>query len=191
MIDLYKIKIKINLKYLYRNELDKACFAHDAAYSDSKDVTKRTIPDKILKDKADEIARSCNCNGYKSALASMVYKFFDKKIEWKISVNEQLAEELYKPVIKRFKRKKVNAKFKHNIWAADLAEMASFSSKNKNVKYLFCVIDFSWVKPLKDKKRKRVLNAFIEIVNESSSKPNKLWFHQGKQSYYISLCKNG
>ena len=105
----------------------------------------------------------------------MVYKFFDKKLEWKIIVNEQLAEELYKPVIKRFKRKKVNAKFKDNIWAADLAEMESLSSKNKNVKYLFCVIDFSCVKPLKDKNRKTVLNAFIEIVNESNSKPNKLW----------------
>ena len=53
----------------------------------------------------------------------MVYKFFDNKIEWEIIVNEQLAQELYKPVIKRFKRKKVNTKFKDNIWAADLAEM--------------------------------------------------------------------
>ena len=53
--------------------------------------------------------------------------------------------------------------------------MQSLSSKNKNMKYLLCVIDFSWVKPLKDKKRKTVLNAFIEIVNESNSKPNKLW----------------
>ena len=112
-----------NLKYLYRNELDKVCFAHHAAYSDRKDVAKRTISDKILKDKTYEIARNCNCNGYESALASMVYKFFDNKIEWEIIVNEQLAQELYKPVIKRFKRKKVNTKFKDNIWAADLAEM--------------------------------------------------------------------
>ena len=41
-----------NLKYLYRNESDKACFAHDAAYSESKDLAKRTISDKILKDRA-------------------------------------------------------------------------------------------------------------------------------------------
>ena len=125
----------------------------------------------------------------------MVYKFFDKKIEWEIIVNEQLAEELYKPVIKRFKKKKKkekeNSKFKDNIWEVDLAEMESFSSKNKNVKYLLCVIDSSWVKPLKDKKGKTVLNAFIEIVNESNSKPSKLWFDQGKKNYYISLRKNG
>ena len=69
--------------------------------------------------------------------------------------------------------------------------MESFSSKNKNVKYLLCVIDSSWVKPLKDEKGKTVLNAFIEIVNESNSKPSKLWFDQGKKNYYISLRKNG
>ena len=49
-----------NLKHLYRNELEKACFAHDTAYSDSKDLAKRTISDKILKDRAYEIAQSCN-----------------------------------------------------------------------------------------------------------------------------------
>ena len=54
-----------------------------------------------------------------------------------MSVNEQLAEELHKPVIKNFKRRKVYAKFKDNIWAADLAEMGSLSSKNKNVKYMY------------------------------------------------------
>ena len=69
----------------------------------------------------------------------MVQKFFDKKTGLGISVNEQ---ELYKPVIKKFKRRKVYARFKDNIQAADLAEMESLSSKNKNVKYLPCVTDF-------------------------------------------------
>ena len=49
-----------------------------------------------------------------------------------VRVNEQLAKELYKPVIKKFKRRKVYARFKNNIWGADLAEMESLSSKNKN-----------------------------------------------------------
>ena len=65
--------------------------------------------------------------------------------------------------------------------------MGSLSSKNKNFKYLLCVIDvftkYSWVKPLKDKKGKTVLNAFIEIVNESNRKPNKLWIDQGREFY--------
>ena len=82
-----------NLKHFYRNELDRACFAHDAAYSDSKDLSKRTISDKILKHISYEIARNRNYDGYQSALASMVYKLFDKKTGSGISVNEQLVEE--------------------------------------------------------------------------------------------------
>ena len=114
----------------------------------------------------------------------MVYTFFDKKTESEVSVNETLAEELHKPVIKKFKRRKVYARFKDNIWAADLAEMRSLSSKNKNVKYLSCATDvftkYAWVKPLKAKKGKTILNAFIKIVNKSNRKPNKLWIGQGK-----------
>ena len=72
---------------------------------------------------------------------------------------------------------------KDNIWAADLVETGSLSSKNKNIKYLLCVIDvftkYTWVKPLKDK-GKTALNAFIEIVSESNRKPNKLWVDQGR-----------
>ena len=112
-----------NLKYLYRNELDRTRFVHDAAYSDSEDLAKITISDKILKERAYEIARNRNYDGYQRALASMVYNFFDKKTGLGVSVNEQLAKELHKPVIKKYKRKKVYARFKDNIWAADLVEM--------------------------------------------------------------------
>ena len=63
-----------NLKHLHRNELDEACFAHDAAYSDGKDLIKRTIPDKILKDRAYKIARNRNYDEYQRTLASMGYK---------------------------------------------------------------------------------------------------------------------
>ena len=87
----------------------------------------------------------------------MVYKFFDKKTGSGVSVNEQLAKEQHKAVIKKFKRRKVYARFKDNIWAVDLAKMESLPSKNKNVKYLLCAINIftkhAWVKPLKDKKR--------------------------------------
>ena len=104
-----------------------------------------------------------------------------------MSVSEQLAEELHKPVIKKFKGKKFYARFKDNIWAVDLAEIELLSSKNKYVKYLLCVIDvftkYAWVKPFKDKKGKTVLNVFIEIVNESNHKPNKLWADKGKEFY--------
>ena len=62
----------------------------------------------------------------------MVYKCFDKKTGSGVTVNEQLAEKLHKPVIKKIKRRKVYARFKGNIWAADLGEMRSLFSKNKN-----------------------------------------------------------
>ena len=59
--------------------------------------------------------------------------------------------------------------------------MGSLSSKNKNVRYLLCVVDvYAWVKPFKDKIAKTVLNAFIEIVNESNCKPNNLWVDKGR-----------
>ena len=117
----------------------------------------------------------------------MVYKSFDKETGSGVSLNEQLAEELHKPIAKKFKRRKVYARFKDNIWAADLSEIGSLSSKNKNVKYLLCAIDvfnkYAWVKPLKDKNGKTVLNAFIEIVGESNRKSDKLWVDQGRKFY--------
>ena len=76
--------------------------------------------------------------------------------EIKANVNEVLAEEFHKPAIKKFKGRKIYARFKDNIWAADLAELGSLSSKNKSVKYLLCVVDvftkYAWLKLLKDKK---------------------------------------
>ena len=107
----------------------------------------RTISDKILKDRAYGIARNCGCDGYRRALASMAYKFVDKKIglgaiattKAGVNVNEQLAAELLKPGTKKLKRR--TRSMRDNIWAADLAQMQSLFLKNKNVKYLLCVID--------------------------------------------------
>ena len=109
-----------------------------------------------------------------------------------MSVNEQLAEELHKTVTKKLKRRKVYPKFKGNIWVSDLAEIESLPSRNKNVKYFLCVVDvftkYAWVKPLKDKTGKTVVNAFIETVNEFNGKPNKLWVDQ-KREFYNKLME--
>ena len=64
--------------YIYENELDKACFQHDTAYEDFKDLAKRTIADKVLRDKAFKIASDQKYDGYQRRLVSMVYQFFDK-----------------------------------------------------------------------------------------------------------------
>ena len=112
-----------DLKHPYKNKLDNICFAYDAACFDSKDLAQRIISDKVLKDRVNEIAESPQFNGYQRALASPVYKFFDKTTGSRASLNEELAEESHKQVIKKFKRRKICARFKDNIWAVDLAEM--------------------------------------------------------------------
>ena len=67
--------------YIYQNELEKGCFSHDAAYTDSKYLAKRTVLDKILKDISKEIAPNLKYDGYQRELASMVCRFFINKIK--------------------------------------------------------------------------------------------------------------
>ena len=67
-------------QYIYQNELDKACFQHDMSYGDFENLTRRTTSDKILSDKALNIAKNPKYNRFQRGLASMVYKFFDKKV---------------------------------------------------------------------------------------------------------------
>ena len=76
---IQKFKETGNTDFIYKNELDKACFQHDMAYGKSKDLIKRTQSDKVLKDEAFKIANNPNYDGYQTELASMFYKFFDKK----------------------------------------------------------------------------------------------------------------
>ena len=75
---IQKFKEKGDTSYIYKNELDKACFQHHMAYGDFKDLKRRTASDKILRDKAFDIAKNPKYDGYQRELASMVYKFFDK-----------------------------------------------------------------------------------------------------------------
>ena len=137
------------------------------AYGESKDLIKRTQSDKVLKDKAFKIANNPNYDGYQRGLASMVYKFFDKKSKGSGIINEtnyQLGNELHKPIIKKFKKRKVYSSFRDNIWGVDLADLQSLSKYNKGIKYLLCVIDLfskcAWVNPIKDKKGTSIVNAF-------------------------------
>ena len=96
---IQKFKETGDTNYVYKNELDKVCFVHDAAYSDSKDH------------KAFDIAKDPKYDGYQRGLASMVYKFFDSKVSGSgaklIPENKQLANELHKPIIRKFEKRKV------------------------------------------------------------------------------------
>ena len=162
-------------RLLYRNELDKTCFKHDAAYAKYKDVENRLISNQKLRNSANDIASNPKYDDYQRGLASMVYKFFDSKVApldkktmsgKGIKNNKISAEELHKPVIKKFNKRKVYSQFRDNIWGVDLADMQSLSKKNKGIKYLLCAIDlfskYAFVIPLKDKKGISIVNALIK-----------------------------
>ena len=165
-------------------------FSTDSVYADHKDLINRTKSGKVLGDKAYNIASNPEYDGYQRGLASMVYKFFDKKSMGSGFVKDSssiLADELHKPVIKKFNKRKVYSQLKDNIWGIDLADMQSSSRKNKGIKYLLCVIDlfskYAVVVPLKDKKGISIVNAFKKIIKQSSRKPNKIWIDQGGEFY--------
>ena len=126
-----------------------------------RDLPKRIAADKVLRDKAFKIASDQKYDGYQRGLASMVYKFFDKTSSGSGLANNneniQLTNELHKPIIKKFNKRKVYLSFRGNIWGVDLADMQLLSKFNKGFRFLLCVIDifnkYGWVIPLKDKKR--------------------------------------
>ena len=123
----------------------------------------------------------------------MVYKFFDKKSSGSGIINEanyQLADELHKPIIRKFKKRKVYSSFRDNIWGVDLADMQTLSKYNKRIKYLLCAIDllsrYAWVTPIKNKKGTSAVNTFQKILSDSNRKSNKIWVDQGSEFYNIS-----
>ena len=104
-----------------------------------------------------------------------------------IASSSILADELHKPVIKKFNKRKVYSQFKDNIWGVDLAGMQSLSRKNKVTKYLLCAIDlyskYAFAIPLKDKKGISIVNAFNKIIKQSGKKANKISVDQGSEFY--------
>ena len=151
------------------------------------------------------IASNPEYDGYQRGLASMVYKSFDKKSTAEPSSLERmgsrfkklknttkssssiLADELHKPIINKFNKRKVYSQFKDNIRGVDLADMQSLSKQNKSIKYLLCAIDlyskYAFVIPLKDKKGISIVHAFNKIIKQSNRKPNKIWVDQGGECF--------
>ena len=192
---IQRFKESRDTSYIYKNELDKACIQHDMAYGDFKDLTKRAFADKVLRDKAFKIASYQKYDRYQRGLASMVYKSFDKKSSGGMIANNkeniQLADELHKSIIRKFKKRKAYSSFRDNIWEVDLADMQLLSKFNKG--FLLCIIGifskYTWVIPLKDKKGISVVNAFQKILDDSKRKPNKIWVDKGSEFYNNSFKK--
>ena len=139
------------------------------AYEDFKVLTRRTAFYKMLRNKASNITKNLKYDGYQHGFASMVSKFFDKEpfhsgVKNENMLNKELAEELHKPIIGKFEKRKVQSPFIDNIWGADLADMQLISKFNREIRFLLYVIDifskYTWDIPLKDNKVITITNAF-------------------------------
>ena len=147
------------------------------AFGDFKDLA-RTASDKVLRDIAFNITNNPKYDEYQRRFTSMVYKLFDKDFSGsgiKSMVNQQLSDEIHKPVIKNVKRRKVYSSFKDNIRGADLADMQLIRKYNKRIGLLLHVIDifskYAWVFLLKDKKGITIVDVFQKILNNSKRRP--------------------
>ena len=123
----------------------------------------------------------------------MVYKFFDKKsagggVNMPLEFNKELAKELHKPIIRKFKKRKDYSRFRDNILGADMQLISKF---NKRFRFLLCVIDiyskYAWVVPSKLKKGTSIVNAFQKKLKESDRKPNKIWVDKESKFYNNSF----
>ena len=118
------------------------------AFGDFKDLTRKTASYKILCDKEFNMAKNPKYDEYQHGLVSMVYKFFDKKLQLKklkINQNElQTKNQLKnyrKQLLKKFKKRKVHSSFIDNSWGADLTDMQLISKFNKEIYFLSCAFD--------------------------------------------------
>ena len=105
--------------------------------------------------------------------------------------NKEIAEELYKPIIRKFKKRKVHSTLIENIWSTDLGDMLLMSKFNKGFRFLLCAIDiyskYAWVIPLKDKKCITIINGFQKILDESNRKLNNIWVDKSSKFYNRSM----
>ena len=98
-----------------------------------------------------------------------------------------LAEELHKPVKRKFRKRRVLVSGNNEIWAADLADMRALSEENDGINFLLLVIDtfnkYGWIVPLKDKKGETIVKALKDIFKESGRRPAKLWTDKGREFF--------
>ena len=176
-----------------KNYFIAAYFQHYSAYANYKDSLNRKQSDTVLKNKTYKIAGDPKVHGYQRSLAAMVYNFFNEGMRGSDVNNLQLADELHKPIVRNFKRRKAYSSFKDNIWGVNLADMTLISKFNKGIKYLLCVIDLfsrdSWVVPLKNKESDSIVEGFQKILNSSNRKPSKIWVDHGSE-FYSNKFKN-
>ena len=164
--------------------MDKATYHHDLCYLENDDTaTRNAVCDKNM---LKELEGNYNPTLRERLDKSIVSKPIGTKVKFGMGVKKKsLAEELHKPIRRKFKRRRVLVNGIYKIWAADLVDMQAFSKFNRGVKYLLAVIDvfskYGWLIPLKDKTGKSVASALKTIYEER--KPEKMWVDKGKEFY--------
>ena len=166
------------------NCVGKAVYHHDVCYLKNDDTaTRNAVCDKNM---LKELKGIYNPTLRERLDKSIVSKLIGTKVKFGMGVkNKSLAEELHKPIRRKFKRGRVLVNGIDKIWAADLVDMQAFSKFNRGVKYLLAVIDvffkYGWLIPLKDKTDKSVASALKTIFKER--KPETMWIDKGKEFY--------
>ena len=164
------------------------------SYGHFKDLTRRTSPDLILlkiRNMMDiiEVLHQWFMNTTEARSDTLITR--DKSVSGncvqneKIS-NKELAEELHKPIIRKFNKRIAHSTFIDNTWGADHTDRQSISKFNKGIRFL-CVIDIYCLITLKDKRGITIINVFQKVLNESIRKPNKIWVDNGSEFYNRSM----
>ena len=166
------------------NKVDEVCLHHDLAYkyADEGKGTRHEADEKML----EELNNLTDLNFSEKVARAVIKPIIKTKHKLGLGIkknNSQEAKELHKPIIRKFKRRKVIVHKIDEIWSADLVDMRHFSKQNKQFKYLLTVIDifskFAWAIPLKTKTGKELIQSFQKLIKKR--KPNKLWTDAGKE----------
>ncbi|KAL9986004.1 hypothetical protein ACROYT_G000057 [Oculina patagonica] len=180
------------------NNLDSICQMHDIAYSNSKSLADKHKADDLMLKRISKIPfkdRPWGTTGVQALIASkrkigLGIKKEAKKRKTALSKNDwsqQLADELHKPIRRKFKTRRVISNGIDEIWSADLVFMDKLSKWNKGYKYLLTIIDvfskFAWAIQLKDKKGASITSAFNNIIINDKRKPEYLWVDKGSEFY--------
>jgi len=182
------------------NRVDKAAYHHDICYVKNNDTkTRNEVCDKNMLTELNGIYNPTLRERMERGVVSTIIGT-KKRFGWGLKKNDtiwtdQLADELHKPTIKNFPKRKVYVNGIDKIWAADLVEMQAFSKFNRGVRYLLTVIDvfskYGWMLPLKDKTGESVADEFKEIFKKSKRKREKLWTDKGREFYNKNVKELG
>ena len=166
------------------NRVDEAAKNHDICYMKNSDTkTRNEVCDKYM---LKELKGIYNPTLRERLDKSIVSKLIGTKVKFGMGFKKKdLAEELHKPIRRKFKKRRVLVYGIDRIWATDLVDMQAFTKFNRGVKYLLAAIDifskYGWLIPLKDKTGKSVASALETIFKER--KPEKMWVDKGKEFY--------